>query len=152
MSWLGREGGYGYFIPKGAGKFLEVRGKRMWIKARSEDTQGRLAMWEQIHPPAYTASPHIHSDAVEAMYVLDGDYSYSVGGESFQAATGSFVLIPAGVPHGFESGEGGGTMLVMFTPGGYDRYWEEMSEAERSGPVSAEDQVSLARKHATFPA
>ena len=124
----------------------------MWIKASSEDTEGRFALWEQVHPPGYRAPPHLHEESVEAMYVLEGTYDFSVGEERISASAGSFVLVPAGLAHAFSSGPSGGRMLVLFAPGGYERYWEELSEAERQGPVSADAQAALARKHRTAAA
>lgn len=139
------------FLRKDEGERLTVLGKRMRIKARAEDTDGRFSVWEQTHPRGYEASPHVHREAVEAMYVLAGTYDFSLGDERFRASPGSFLLVPAMVPHAFTAGPDGGAMLVLFAPGGYERYWEELRGAEKDGTLDPQLRRELAAKHGAYP-
>jgi quercetin dioxygenase-like cupin family protein len=124
----------------------------MLIKAASEDTGGRFAFWQQTHPAGYDTGMHVHTEASEAMYVLAGEYELRLGDESRKGASGAFVLVPSGVPHGFTVGPEGGDMLVLFAPGGYERYWTELAEAEKIAPITEEARIELARLHGTIPA
>jgi mannose-6-phosphate isomerase-like protein (cupin superfamily) len=138
--------------PPGHGQVLEVAGKRMWIKARSADTDGRFAFWEQTHPRGYAADGHVHHEAVEAMYVLEGDYRFSVGGERVVLTAGGFLLIPNGVPHAFRVEGLTNRMLVLFSPGGYEDYWQELAALEVTGFVTNERRIEVARRYSTTPA
>jgi mannose-6-phosphate isomerase-like protein (cupin superfamily) len=65
--------------------------------------------------PNFGAPLHVHDDATEAVYVLDGEYVVSLDGEEYRCPAGSFVFIPAGVPHGFRVGETASRKLNFFS-------------------------------------
>jgi glyoxylate utilization-related uncharacterized protein len=84
--------------------------------------------------------------------VLEGDYRFSVGGESVQLTAGGFLLIPNGVPHGFRVEGPTNRMLVLFSPGGYEDYWQELAALEATGSVTNERRIEVARRYSTTPA
>jgi quercetin dioxygenase-like cupin family protein len=43
--------------------------------------------------------PHVHRRHVESLYVLEGELAVTVGERSLRAEAGSWVQVPAGVPH-----------------------------------------------------
>src|SRR5438094_6487125 len=70
------------------------------VKAASEST-GSWALMEMAaagHAPPL----HAHHSEDEAFYVLEGEMAIICGDRRFNAAAGSFVLIPRGVPHTFK--------------------------------------------------
>lgn len=65
------------------------------------DSGATECMISYIRTPAGEGSPaglHVH-DVDQHYYVLSGVMSIEVGGERFEAAGGSLVWFPAGVPH-----------------------------------------------------
>lgn len=48
---------------------------------------------------------HVHHDAAEAFYVLEGEYLLFLGDEVLSGPAGSFVYIPQGALHGFRVGK-----------------------------------------------
>ena len=42
---------------------------------------------------------HVHESEVESFYVLEGELALTVGGDEVSAAAGTWVQVPAGVPH-----------------------------------------------------
>jgi quercetin dioxygenase-like cupin family protein len=48
---------------------------------------------------ASTSEPHVHRHHVESLYVLDGALAIEAGGGELRADAGSWVKLPAGVPH-----------------------------------------------------
>jgi quercetin dioxygenase-like cupin family protein len=44
---------------------------------------------------------HIHHEADETFYPIDGELTILVGGARIEAHTGDFVLAPKGIPHAF---------------------------------------------------
>ena len=59
------------------------------------------------------------------MYVLEGQIRFRVGDDEFVAGPGTWVWQPRGVPHTFEVESEGARALVVFTPGGLERMFEE---------------------------
>jgi quercetin dioxygenase-like cupin family protein len=102
------------------------QGSLMEIKARAEDTGGALGVLEgQFFEEGYGPPVHVHSREDEAMYVLEGQIRFRVGDDEFVAAPGTWVWQPRGVPHTFRVESEGARALVIFTPGGFERMFEE---------------------------
>jgi mannose-6-phosphate isomerase-like protein (cupin superfamily) len=80
-----------------------------------------------IHPPNTGPALHIHSNASEAYYVLDGSYSIRCGDRLYQAHFGDFVFIPKDIPHNYQSGPEGGKVLVI-SPAGLEGYFKEVAD------------------------
>jgi mannose-6-phosphate isomerase-like protein (cupin superfamily) len=65
---------------------------------------------------------HVHADEDDAFYILDGELTFTFGGEDVPAPPGTFVLVPPGVEHGFRNdGDGPVRMLNIHAPAGFDR-------------------------------
>ena len=75
----------------------------MVVKAWAGATHGAYAMAELMKPPGVGPKPHIHPEAEEGFYVLEGELEFTVGGEIFVAPAGSFALVPRGVEHSFRN-------------------------------------------------
>lgn len=56
---------------------------------------------------------HVHHEDDEAWHVLDGALRFRFGGRVVDAAAGTTVFVPAGVPHTYESLEGARYLLVL---------------------------------------
>jgi quercetin dioxygenase-like cupin family protein len=110
-------------------------GGLMEIKARAEDTGGALGVLEGRFPyQGYGTPLHVHSREDEAMYVLEGQIRFRVGDDEFVAGPGSWVWQPRGVPQAFSVESDSARALVVFTPGGLERMFEE-------GGVPAEESA-----------
>jgi hypothetical protein len=98
----------------------------MEIKARAEDTGGALGVLEgRFFEEGYGPPIHVHSREDEVMYVLDGQIRFRVGDDDFVADPGTWVWQPRGVPHSFRVEYKGARALVIFTPGGIERMFED---------------------------
>jgi quercetin dioxygenase-like cupin family protein len=58
---------------------------------------------------------HVHRSHVQSFYVLEGELALSVGDRELRAAAGTWVQVPAGVPHAV--GDGAARYLDIHTPG-----------------------------------
>lgn len=94
----------------------------MTFKALADDTGGRLAAWEQLLPERSSPPLHVHHDADEAWYVLDGALTFQVAGQTWTAETGAFVWAPRGLPHTFRVDSPTARLLALTVPGGFDRF------------------------------
>jgi mannose-6-phosphate isomerase-like protein (cupin superfamily) len=65
---------------------------------------------------------HVHADEDDAFYILEGELTFTFGGEEAAAPPGTFVLVPPGVEHGFRNdGAAPVRMLNIHAPAGFDR-------------------------------
>jgi mannose-6-phosphate isomerase-like protein (cupin superfamily) len=72
--------------------------------------------------PGHQLEEHVHADEDDAFYIVEGEMTFSLGGEVIAAPPGTFVLVPPGVAHGF--GNDGAVpvrMLNIHAPAGFDR-------------------------------
>ena len=100
-------------------------------KARSQQTGGALTAWESTAAPGQGPPVHVHVHEDEIMYVLEGQVRFRVGEAEHMASAGSFVFIPRGLPHAWQSADDDhARILFMFTPGspGMERFFERAAE------------------------
>jgi hypothetical protein len=109
----------------------------MTVKAASEDTAGGFSLLEAVEPPGFGPPLHIHRDAAEAFYVLEGEYRIFLGDDEFACPAGSFVYIPIGQLHGFQVGEAQSRKLNLYLPAAMVGYFDELSAMIAAG--SADD-------------
>jgi quercetin dioxygenase-like cupin family protein len=117
------------------------------MKATAKDTQGHLTAFESSYPVGVSHPLHIHHDAIESFYILEGTCRFYVGGEVVTATQGAFVSIPRGVTHGFMPVGGGGRALVTFTPAAMEGLWEESGAALEAGTLDPTKHELLRRTH-----
>src|SRR5688500_13844652 len=76
-------------------------GLHTW-KATAEETNGALLFFEDHVQDGKMTPVHIHPDADELLYVLDGEIIVHVeGGAEHRVQQGGFALALRGVPHAF---------------------------------------------------
>jgi quercetin dioxygenase-like cupin family protein len=132
--------------PAPAVGLIPAAGARL-VKATSDSTGGALSLWESSFPGGLAAPLHVHHDAGEFFYVLEGQVSFFVGDGWFEAEAGAFVAIPRGAQHGFKIRSAESRMLVMFSPAAMLGMWEEI--AARGWPADPEAYADLSRRYHT---
>jgi mannose-6-phosphate isomerase-like protein (cupin superfamily) len=101
-------------------------GGLMEIKTRAEDTAGALGVLEGRFPyKGYGPALHVHSGEDEAIYVLEGQIRFRVGDDEFVAGPGTWVWQPRGVPQAFSVESDSARALIIFTPGGLERMFQD---------------------------
>ncbi|CAA9238094.1 MAG: hypothetical protein AVDCRST_MAG93-1191 [uncultured Chloroflexia bacterium] len=102
------------------------------IKASAATTGGALTVVEFAHAPGFATPRHVHHDADEAFYILEGAMRGYCGDQPWRATAGSFVWLPRGVPHGYAvDGDEPLRSLAILMPGGFDRFVTEVGEPAR---------------------
>ena len=131
------------------GATLDVFGNRLTFKTRAEDTGGALSVIEYEMAPGFGGPPsHTHAGFSEAFYVLRGEPRFTVGGETITGSPGSFVFVSGDTSHSFANpGDPAGAFLLMITPGGFERYFEELVERASSYPPPRELMAELNRRY-----
>jgi mannose-6-phosphate isomerase-like protein (cupin superfamily) len=110
---------------------------------------GSFSLTEAVIPPGRGAGLHIHEEAEECWYVLDGEYRFTVGDSQFTAGPGATVLVPRGTPHGLVAGEQGGRHLTIFAPAGCERAFLEIGEAQTRGTTGPDFWRDLGMRTST---
>ena len=139
--------GRGFVLLPGEGRAIDLGSFQMSIKAAAQDTDSAFSLLEADEPPDFGPPLHIHTDAAEAFYVLEGVYVIFLDGQEFSCPAGSFIFIPAGIPHGFRVGKVASRKLVLFTPAAMVGYFDDLSEAIRNGTADDALLGEIADRH-----
>jgi quercetin dioxygenase-like cupin family protein len=133
-----------------------VLGGSIAVRLDREQTAGRLGLVEFTIPAGYPGPPmHVHPDFDETFYVIGGAIALRIGEEAAVAADGSVAFIPRGTPHTFANpGPAPARFLALLTPGGFERYFDELAEALRSagGVPEPSELVALGIAYGSLPA
>jgi mannose-6-phosphate isomerase-like protein (cupin superfamily) len=136
-----------FVVPPGGGRQIDLGPFEMALKATGEDTGGIFSLLEAHEPPGFGPPLHIHHDAAEAFYVLEGEYVMFLDEREEKCLAGSFVFIPAGMRHGFRVGDVPSRKLNLFFPAAMVGYFDELSAAIARG--DAEEALdAIATRHA----
>ena len=107
------------------------------IKLRSNQTNGRFMLMEGEILPGEGPPIHIHTREDESFHVLDGELEFQIGDQILLAKAGQWIYAPIGIPHTFRNVHSTNARLeFVFTPGGIEHYFEEVSEVFRTRPMN----------------
>ena len=130
----------------GKGRTVAVVGDVYRFLATGVDTNGTYALWEALVPPGGGPPPHVHSREEEGFYVLDGEITFAVNGETVVATAGTFANMPVGTPHSFKNeSDKPAKMLISVAPAGLEHMFFEVSVPLPEGTTTAapptEDEI-----------
>jgi quercetin dioxygenase-like cupin family protein len=117
-----------YHLPRDCGHALWHLGALLTFKATSEQTAGRMWAKELLAPLGMATPMHRHSREDEAFYVLDGEVSVYIGDTVVRAGVGDFLWAPRDVSHAFCVESTQARLLVVSTPGGFERFFFDTGE------------------------
>ena len=144
---MNAHGRRGFVLRPGEGRAIDMGNFRMSLKAAGDDTAQAFSLLEAEEPPHFGPPMHIHHDAAEAFYVVSGEYRIFVEDEEHVCPAGSFIYIPAGVPHGFRVGGVPSRKLNIYTPAAMVGYFDELSSAITRGEMDDETLGEIARRY-----
>lgn len=112
---------------------------------RSDDSEGRVGIVESPIEAGVLASPlHIHTKEDGWWYVLEGTFAAQIGDEVVEAAPGAFVRAPRGIAHTYwNPGPGRARYMEIFSPGGLERYFEQIAHLLAVVPPDIEQILAL---------
>jgi mannose-6-phosphate isomerase-like protein (cupin superfamily) len=134
-------------LGPGEGRAIDLGGFGMTVKASSTDADGVFSLLEAEEPPGFAPPLHIHHDAAEAFYVLEGEYVMFLDDREVSCPAGSFVFIPAGMRHGFRVGGIPSRKLNFYFPAVMVGYFDDLSEALRGDEVDDSLLADIAERH-----
>jgi mannose-6-phosphate isomerase-like protein (cupin superfamily) len=116
---------------------------------RGTDTGGLYSFYEVIVPPGEGSVFHIHEDMDEAFYIVEGEFEITLGDDVHKVPAGVLAYGPRGVGHSFvNTWHKPSTMLCTTTPGGIEKFFEELSQLMKARPRPEWERMrDLARQH-----
>jgi quercetin dioxygenase-like cupin family protein len=140
-------------MPEGIGRVIggeegEVIPGLGLVKITAGQTGGSFELIEYrgpIQPP-----PHVHREHDEAFYILDGEFTFTLGVEEFPARSGDLVVIPRGTRHGFTASAQARALLTT-VPAGLEGFFRELADGIAAGKSSAQIRAELAGRYDSFP-
>lgn len=147
MTDLGRE-----LVIRGPddGEALSILGWSLRILLRAEQTGGQMGLIEGRFP-AGADGPPAHRDGHDELFVvLEGEFRFQIEQEVIQVQAGSTLFIPEGTLHTFKNEAGAlGRLMGAFLPGGYERYFEDLSRLTNAASPDFAQMAELAARHGT---
>src|SRR3954452_22670549 len=116
----------------------------------ADASEGRCSLIEHpLAPRALGAPVHTHRNEDEYSYVLEGVIGVELGGETVEAAAGSLVCKPRGIPHAFwNPTDVPARILELIVPGGFERYFAELGDIlARPGPPDLAALAGVAARY-----
>jgi mannose-6-phosphate isomerase-like protein (cupin superfamily) len=136
-----------YVIDPGEGRFIDLGDFEMTVKADLGETAGVVSVLEASEPPGFGPPTHIHHDAAEAFYVLEGEYIMYLEDREFVCPAGSFIFVPAGTRHGFRVADVPSRKLNFFFPAAMVGYFDDLAAALHRNDMDENELAEIARKH-----
>ena len=129
-----------FIVPPGQGRHLDLGNFSVEVLATSAETSGEFTLLQtQNEPPGFGPPLHLHRDAAEAFFVLEGEYLMFLEDQQTLCPPGALVYVPQATPHTFKVvSEGPGKKLNLFSPAAMTEFFEELAEAEAAGSATPE--------------
>jgi quercetin dioxygenase-like cupin family protein len=94
----------------------------LWrVLASGDETGGVVGALDERLAHGIRAPMHVHDEADEIFYVLDGNLTFFVGKQRIEAAPGAFVYLPRFVQHGFQVNTPEARVFNFVTPAGFEK-------------------------------
>ena len=138
-----------FIVRPGEGRTLDLGNFQVVVLADGAVTSGAFSVLRTQGEPADFGPPmHVHRDAAEAFYVLEGTYLMYVEKRHYRCPPGSFVYVPPNVPHTFKVVSASpGTKLNIFSPAAMVGFFEELADAETDGTATPELLGHISERH-----
>ncbi len=119
------------------------------VLVSGSQTDGTLAIFEDIVEPGVGPGRHIHYDQDETFFFLDGEFIAEVDGKMYVFSPGDVAFIPKGTVHAFKNiGNSKGRLRYAFTPAlTIEEMFREFYASLENGTFSQELMASVSKKH-----
>ena len=137
-----------FVVGPGEGLLLELDNFEVVVLATAAQTSGEFSLLQtQSEPPGFGPPLHVHHDAAEAFYVLEGEYLMFLEDQQRLCPPGTFVYVPRATPHTFQVvSKSPGKKLNLFSPAAMTQFFEELADADAAGTATPEVLDEIARR------
>ena len=138
-------------VAAGKGREYKWANDHVCVKTSCAHADGRLTVVEDRLKPGFLLARHYHKRMTEIFYILEGEVTFRFDDQTVLASRGMTINIPPGVVHEVGS-QDGARLITVFSPGGFDRYLEEMAALTEAQFADAALMQTLAEKYDIWPA
>lgn len=118
---------HAHVIDASRGDTFALGNITMRLLVGTDQTNGAFALGEFAGGEGPWTVLHTHEKTEESFFILDGNFTFTLGDDDVQAGPGSFILVPRGTKHVMRADPGGGRFLTLWTPGGLEAMFVELS-------------------------
>ena len=136
-------------VLPGQGKDYAWSKDHVFVKSSSDLSDGRLTLVEDHLKPGFFLARHHHKKMIETFYILEGFVEFAFDDETIIAAPGTTLNVPPEVRHEVRCLEGA-RLLTIFSPGGFDRYLEDLVALTEGQYADAGFMRSLSERYDIF--
>ena len=131
-------------VPWGSGDPIAGTPFRQLVTTAA--TEGRLVVLAVDMPPGLHVDEHVHESEDQITVVISGSVGATLGDQSFLLTDGSVLFMPRGVPHSqWTVGTEAARILEIYTPGGFERVFEQAGRMANPGQTATAAEYSAAR-------
>ena len=105
----------------------------MTWKASSAETGGAFMIWEDALEGGKVTPLHIHPEADETFYLLEGEILLHIDGQERRLGPGGIAVLPRNVPHAFMVTSQQAKMLCFQNPASGEAFYLDASEPMVAG-------------------
>lgn len=148
---VGTMTGQAHVVTKGAGRTVDLGVARMRVLA--DDAVTRTFSLTEFAGEAegpWTV-PHLHHGFEESFFVLEGEFTFTVGGEAVVAGAGTYVLVPKDTAHTISAARGGGRFLTLMVPGGLEKMFVELGELPANAVTDPVARKKVSARYDSIP-
>jgi quercetin dioxygenase-like cupin family protein len=142
-------------VGPGDGEVIHLAATQMRILEDGHSTGHRIGIGEITLAPHTEGPPqHRHARHDEGFYVVAGTVVFTVAEKTYEAATGTLVMIPPGAPHTFANpGDQPAVLLNTFTPDLYVQYFRDLRDMIAGGQdLTPAATIQAMSRYGTVPA
>jgi quercetin dioxygenase-like cupin family protein len=134
-------------ISSKEGTKFNILGHEVTVKLRSRDGNNNY-VFELITPPGSGIPPHVHQNEDEVLYMLEGEFDVTIGGEVFKATKGDCLNFVRNIPHAYtNTGTTDAKTLWYVSPGNsFEEFFGELSQFH-PGPQDMEKFNALCGRY-----
>lgn len=116
------------------------------LKISGKDTNGQLAVFEYIGHEKTGPSLHVHHDQDEVFSIIEGEFLFRVGNDTFTAKAGDTVFGPRNIPHTWIQLSEKSKIIYYVQPAGkMEEFFLKMNELK--GPPTKEQAEKMHEAH-----
>lgn len=142
-----------HILTAGEGEAVDLGVARMRVLAAggvAADSQFSLMEFSGETAGAWTV-PHLHRRMLESFYILDGQFTFTIGGQTVEVGADTYLVVPRNTAHMIEAAPGGGRFLTLIVPGGLERMFLELARLPGTGLTDRATREAIASKYDSVP-
>ena len=112
----------------GSGEPNDAFGFQRFFRVTAKETNGALAIFEEMVPEGAGPPLHIHHTETEVFTVLEGALRFHADGKDIIGKPGDIIVIPPGTRHAFKGlGPGLSRVLIQLAPGAGAQFFVDIA-------------------------